>query len=187
MISEGENITLVRRKHWIVIISQLMPLVLMLFVPLLLPPAWNFVERALHQSSDIYPVLDRINEVQTPLFVFFWALWALIIWMRAFVVWSDYYMDMWVITDQRIIDVEQAGFFVHKNTSCQLENVQNITVQVDGIMETFLDYGTIHVQTAGEGATMVIKGIPRPQELKDEILKQTHLMRNKHQDNPLPA
>ena len=51
-----------------------------------------------------------------------------------------------------------------------LSRVQDITIEVHGIIETLLGFGTIRIQTAGE-RDFYIHDVPRLQTLKDLIMQ----------------
>ena len=87
-----------------------------------------------------------------------------------FYFWADYYLDMWIITTERIIDINQLGLFSREISEIPLRHVQDVTIEVHGIIETFLKFGTIKIQTAGE-REFTIDTVPRLYEAKDLILK----------------
>ena len=54
-----------------------------------------------------------------------------------------------------------------------MERIQDITIDIHGIIPTLLDFGDIHVQTAGDSQEFVMKGAPNPRRLKELILKES--------------
>jgi len=113
---------------------------------------------------------DLNPEVIEPLINFFLSLYLITLFLLLFLFWMDYYLDMWIITDQRIITVEQKGLFRREISEIPLHRVQDITIEISGIIETFLKFGTIRIQTAGE-REFTIDDIPRLYEIKDIILR----------------
>lgn len=102
-------------------------------------------------------------------FSFFYSLWVLIFWIGFFVIWTDYYLDVWYITNKRIIDVEQKGFFFREISSLYYEKIQDITTSVSGVIATFLDFGRIHVRTASGAQDIVLDTTAHPDEMKRVI------------------
>jgi len=99
--------------------------------------------------------------------IFLIALWTLL-----FISWTHYYLDVWIVTDKRVIDFEFKGFFRYETTSLRLDRIQDISVQVNGIVANIFHYGDLHVETAGEHSdTFVIRGAASPNTVKQEILK----------------
>ena len=93
------------------------------------------------------------------------------IFTTAFIALSIVLFDTWIITSRRIIDIEQQGLFSRHVAEIPLSRVQDITIEVNGILETLLRFGTIRIQTAGE-RDFFINDVPRLQELKNIILTQ---------------
>lgn len=97
-----------------------------------------------------------------------YPLWLLITWVSLFYFWTDYYLDILIISNKRIIDIEQQGMFYREISSFPLENIQDITIDIPGIVATFLDFGNVKLQTASEKSNFIIPNAAHP-----EIVKQT--------------
>lgn len=159
-LSQEEKILLIIRKHWFVMART----VIMFVVFLLLPPL----------VLTLLPYLAGYMgmELVEPLTNFLLALYIMVLLVFLFLMWMDYYLDMWIITNERIIDVEQRGLFNRHIAEIPLQHVQDVTIEVRGIIETFLKFGTIRIQTAGE-REFNIEYVPNLYEAKDLILKHT--------------
>lgn len=96
----------------------------------------------------------------------FWLL-AIVLALAAFV---DYYLDYWVVTDRRIVSVEQSGLFSRTVAQLHLSRVQDATARVHGPVATVLDYGDVFIQTAGEEARFVFTSIPHPNQVIARIM-----------------
>jgi hypothetical protein len=105
-------------------------------------------------------------------FAFFYLTWLLILFTVFFFQWTDYYLDVWVITTERIFDVEQVGMFNRTISVFRLEQIQDVTVAVNGILATFLKYGDIHLHTAGEGDDFIIRDADDPLHIKKIIMEE---------------
>jgi uncharacterized membrane protein YdbT with pleckstrin-like domain len=110
------------------------------------------------------------------------ALYILSLLLFLFIIWTDYYLDIWIITSKRIIDVEQKGLFNRSISEFSLANVQDVTIEINGIVETLLKFGDLNVQTAGQ-MNFVINQAPNLYEAKDLILKYAELARKKINSN----
>lgn len=82
----------------------------------------------------------------------------------------DYYLDVYIVTNERIVSVEQDGFFKRKISELYLSNVQDVNAQVNGPFATFVNYGDINIQTAGERPNFLFKSIPRPYRISKIIV-----------------
>src|SRR3989338_1342034 len=54
---------------------------------------------------------------------------------------TDYWLDVWIVTTERIINTEQHGLFNRLVSEVHLEQIQDITSETKGFLETFLTYG----------------------------------------------
>ena len=155
---KGEEILLVVHRHWFDVLIQFIVIFLML---VLLLSSFIFVPIF---SSSLNRVLDP------PLFYFLQDSFLLFIWLLFFIIWIDYIFDVWIVTNERVVNIEQKGLFFRDISELELENVQDITVEVMGIIPTFLNYGNLYIQTAAEKARFIFKHVPDPYAIKDLIM-----------------
>lgn len=95
----------------------------------------------------------------------------LFVWLFFSFAWVDYYLDLWIVTDERIVSVEQVGLFHRVIAEQRLIRVQDVTSEVKGIFPTFLHYGQVFVQTAGERERFVFEQVPEPDLVKKVVLR----------------
>jgi uncharacterized membrane protein YdbT with pleckstrin-like domain len=95
----------------------------------------------------------------------------LAVWLYSFMIWIDYYFDIWVITSERIINVEQKGLFSREVSELRYSKIQDVTMEVNGFLPTVLNYGDIRVQTAGEEEEFLFRTISDPYTIKGIIMK----------------
>ncbi len=155
-LRENEKVIIAFHRHWIVVASKLS------FASLLLLPPLAAL------------ILTPSFEIKTE-FVFL-VFYLISVYMMAaifvsFVIWFDYYLDIWIVTDERIIDVEQIGMFRREVSEFMLSRVQDVTVEIPSFMATLLRYGNIRVQTAGQ-QSFAARDIPQPDKIKDIILNE---------------
>lgn len=161
---QGEEIVKQVRKHWLVFVIECIFLTFLAIVPVL---GFVFVP-----ESAVTAFADKIAGDFNVLFMFFYLLWLVVLWLILFYIWTDYYLDVWIITNQRIIDVEQKGFFNREVASLHLERIQDITITTSGFVATMFGYGNIHVQTAGADRNFLIPNASDPEGVKRLILEQ---------------
>ena len=93
--------------------------------------------------------------------------------------WLDHYLDLWVVTSERIVDIEQKGLFSRNISSQRLYRVQDVTASVKGIIPTFLHYGNVQVQTAGAKQNFIFKQIPNPYDVTRNIMRLVKVNKKK--------
>jgi small-conductance mechanosensitive channel len=151
-LQQSETIILICRRHWIHLWPKTVLMAIYAFVPLLV-------------ISLILGWQDWYDDVR----LFFWlisAAWLLFWALRVYLNWYQYHNDIWVITNQRIVDSIKKHPFSHRLSTADLVNVQDMTVERKGVLQTLLNYGDIVCETASDGGEFVLAGIPRPQDVQ---------------------
>src|SRR3990167_5983038 len=97
------------------------------------------------------------------------SIFYLFTWLLVYHDWVDYYLDVWIITNERILDIEQHGLFSRVISELAIENVQEVRNTVKGFLATFLKYGDVHVQSSSAEKTVIFSGIPDPVETAQTI------------------
>ena len=163
-LDTNEHVVLEVRKHWIVFFAQGLFLFFAALIPFI---GYEFIVQMIPFSL---PAHINVGGLLT----FLYTLWLLLLWLLFFIQWTNYYLDVWYITEKRIIDVEQKGFFHREVSSIRFDKVQDITVEVRGIIATFLNYGNVEVQTASEqGGNFVMKAAANPELIRKTVFS-TH-------------
>ncbi|MGD9935346.1 MAG: hypothetical protein AB7T37_16750, partial [Dehalococcoidia bacterium] len=117
----------------------------------------------------LVPGLDgRAGQIAGLLSATWFVIWA----VRSYFTWYRYSNDLWVVTDQRIVDSAKHHWFHHRMASADLDDVEDIAIRKDGVFATAFNFGDVHLQTAGEQANFVLSGIPKPGDVLALIDKQ---------------
>lgn len=96
----------------------------------------------------------------------------LFLWMYSFLIWIDYYFDVWIITNERVINIEQKGLFVRAVSELKFSRIQDVTSEVRGMIPTILNFGDVKVQTASEEDYFLFRQVPDPYHVKDVIMER---------------
>lgn len=89
-------------------------------------------------------------------------------WFRNF---FDYYLDAWIITDTGIIDVEWHGWFHRQSARVLYSDIQGVSYEIQGILNTVLRYGTIGVEKVSTGTEISMDNVSNPRKVEAVILK----------------
>lgn len=164
-----ETVILKVRKHWFVLLQSTLGTIIATFAPII------FFSVAMRTGS--------IPPSFTPpaLVGFCYVLWLLIAWMALCIAWTVYYLDAWIVTDRRIVNIEQRALFKRDITSWRMERVQEVTIHIHDIIETLLGFGTIEVETAGPSVQFAkMEGIPHPERVQNAIMRQVDCFTERH-------
>lgn len=96
-----------------------------------------------------------------------------------------------ILTNKRIIDVDQAGLFERDVSECPLDHIQDIRYNVRGIMSTIFHVGTVILEMGGRGR-IELQDIGYPAKIKDVIINtqkyhtkksRTQQIQEEHEDH----
>jgi hypothetical protein len=101
-----------------------------------------------------------LGQIAQPL-AMLWMIGGLVI---AFVNWYSYEHDQWMVTNQRLVDVNRHNIFHASIATADLVNILDLSVEQRGILPNMFGYGDVTCQTAGGRDSFVIRGVPNPNE-----------------------
>lgn len=78
--------------------------------------------------------------------------------------WINDELDIIIITDSRVISIEQLSALSRNVTECSLDRVQEVNAHTSGIFQTIFKFGDVHIRTASETSNMIVKYAPDPIE-----------------------
>ena len=89
---------------------------------------------------------------------------GLLLFSYHFLMW---YFTVYIVTDQRIRQITQHGFFGKDVVELRLSKIQNISYNVPGLSGELFGYGTIVIQTfVGD---LVIKNVEHPDKIYNKL------------------
>lgn len=152
-MQDGERIIALFRRHWWFLWPRTILLLLIAIVPAAVV-AWLL---------DLIGLLDDLG-------IWFWLVavaWLIVGAVRLYFNWYRYHHDIWVVTNQRIVDCFRAHPLDSRIATADLTNVQDMSVVKSGITPTLLNYGTVVMETAGsDSVAFLISGVPRPESVQ---------------------
>ncbi len=163
-LNTNEKILMVLHRHWIVIFGKFLLGFILLMLPLPL--------------AALLLKIPAGMEIISVIFAFVFVLYLMVVTLMVFIFWFDYHLDSWIITNERIIDIQQKGLFNRAVSEFALDKVQDVTIEIPDMLSTLLSYGNIIIQTAGE-TTFRIEQVPDLYTAKNLILD------NSLKDNPI--
>lgn len=102
--------------------------------------------------------------------IFAWYAAVIAFIFQSFLGW---YYNVYIITDERVVDVDFISLLYRNITSAKLDNIEDVTATSGGAFATVFDYGTVHVQTAGAKREIEFEDVPHPNmivQLFNELL-----------------
>ncbi|CAM6000320.1 unnamed protein product [Sphagnum balticum] len=82
--------------------------------------------------------------------------------------WVGWHFSVFIVTDQRFMQITQKGFFHRSVADLALSQIQSVNYEIAGLQETMLGFGTIKMQTyVGD---LIIHDVHKPARVQKEIL-----------------
>lgn len=157
-LSDNEEVYLVIREHWIVLAGRLFFWFIFAAVVLLA-----------HGAIQQYLPALAVGNAGTLLSIVRSALIIQAV-LGMYLAWVMYYLNVEIITNERIIDIDQKSLLSHQTSELHLHKVEDVTTDIKGPLQNLLDFGTVYVQTAGEKERFVFPAVPHPHEVTKIIL-----------------
>lgn len=150
---DEEEVVLFLRQHPIVNV----PWVMIAILFLALPSVFGF-----------FPPFANLPASYQFVVTLGWYLFAFGYSLAKFMGW---FFNIYIVTDERIVDVDFVNIFFRKISTAKIEEIQDVNIQSSGAMETFFGYGSLFIQTAAEVSQFEFSAIPAPDKV-GKILNQ---------------
>lgn len=142
-----EKIILFLRKHPITNVGWILVAILIALAPLVLS---NF------------PLLTFLPERFQFVAILIWYLVVLAFVYEKFLSW---FFNVFIITDERVIDVDFLNLIYREMTAANIDKIQDVTVQIGGVIRSLFNYGNVLIQTAAEVPLIEFNAVPRPDKV----------------------
>lgn len=167
----NERVVYFLRRHPIVLVGLTLGVLLFMAMPVLVITALTTFQPELLASQAIRATI-----------VMGGSIFMLFSWLFLFQNYVDYFLDMWIVTDKRVLNIEQTGLFGRTVSELRLYRIQDVTASVHGILHTVFDFGHVEIQTAGENLRFQFEEVPHPNTVAKKILELSECDRRQKMD-----
>lgn len=169
---KGEKIELLLRRHPFVLGWQFIVYAILLVVPL----AFRWFFSTNFPAIWTHPMLE-------PLFLLGGSIYIMFIVLFFYTSFLDYWLDVWIVTNERIISIEQKGLFSRTFSEQQLYRLQDVSSNVHGFFPTIFRYGDVLVQSAGTVQNTLLEQIPHSDVVARRIMDLLETSRRHHEEH----
>jgi len=159
----NEKIILVARPHWFTNVSWVLTAILLIVSPALL----KFI-----------PLIGSIPSKFQLLGIVAWYLVTFAFIFEKFLSW---WIDVYIITDERVIDIAFNNLLDKKFSEAKISMIQDITSRVSGVAQTMFNYGNVMIQTAAEIPEITFEMVPHP----EKIIKILQVLRDEEEQEAI--
>jgi hypothetical protein len=154
------------RKHWIVLVwNAWIPFLIFLGILIAFPLFGNVIQ-GLGLSGTALALSWGVAFVITA----GWLWW----------VYEDYHNDLYVVTDEKIIDIERKPLGLdYKRREGSLEKIQSVDSKQRGVVQALLDYGTVVIRTAATDEGYDFINVPNPKHVQQVVFQKLDAQRER--------
>ncbi len=171
----NEEIVMLLRRHKVALGKQLIEffigacLIVIVFIVLSTYTTW------LDESTSLVYGIIYLGGSLTFLYLLLFAYHA----------WVDYYLDVWIITSERVIAMDQQGLFHRVTSELRLDRIQDVSSESRGLLPTIFKYGMIRIRTASEEDSFFFNEVADPDIVARQILELHESYVAKNQQPPI--
>jgi len=151
LLGEGEHVVMAMRPH----IKELLVPALVLLVA---SPAASYLA-AVMPDGDAQPWLRLAVAVVAVLILLRWSVWPFLKWLTT----------SYVVTDRRLIT--RVGVVARSGRDMPLSRINDVTFDHTNLLERMLGCGTLVVESAGERGQLVLRDVPRVEEVQRDVYR----------------
>lgn len=160
---EDEEVVVVLLKHWYTLAQPIFVCLLIIVVTFAFP-LWLGITEWIFRYG--------ITAALYYIWLVFWV-------VKIVYEYLSWYQDRYIITNERIVDINQKGIFSREVSEVDLANIQSLTHRIHGPAATVLNFGTVIIKSLG-GDGVELRQVAYPAEVQEEI---TRLMK---EESPQP-
>jgi hypothetical protein len=160
-LEKNEYIILISRRHWFKPVLETMAGLFSLLLPLFI-------------TSLVFALPDLSKELGNTavLSMIILLAWFFVVWNIVFIIWTNHFLDVLIITNLHVIDIEQIGLWHREISTIQLQKIQDISSKTEGLIASILHYGDLEIQSAGSFTNFIVRGVQNPDLLRQKMNEQ---------------
>lgn len=164
-----EQIVYLLRRHPITFLPHVFLFVILTAIPIVM---YIFL-------STYFPALFN-DPIYFPLLVLSGSIYMLSILLFFYTEFIIFYLDIWIVTNDRIVDIEQHGLFSRSTSELDLFRIQDVTSDTHGLIATIFKYGTVTVKTASNNVHIIFRDVKNPDKIREDLIHYSDIDRKFH-------
>ena len=164
---EDEKIILLLRAHIITLFPAFVFILLFLFLPIFAPTLLLVVG------------IDILRFLSSGQIFWLYVVWYLFVAGFAFYKFIFWYFNVYLLTNERIIDFDFRGILDKETEYATLEHIEDVSPRVKGFFRTLFNFGDVFIQTAAERPEFKFRAVENPEEVARTIMEQVRQVETK--------
>lgn len=155
----GEDLIILLRAHIVTNLPWVLGTLILFLVPFVIFP--------ILAASGALPNLGMGTGLVITIF------WYLGVFTFAFLNLLYWLFNVYIVTNERVVDVDWNSVIFRKVSSTQIAKIQDVNAAQAGVFAGIFDYGDVQIQTAGAEENFEFKAVPHPQLVAKKIEELT--------------
>ena len=168
----GEEVYIMLRSHLITNVGWIVSIIVAAVIPFIV----FFLLNEFHID------LSQIVLIKPQYIILVLILWYVLLFTQVLINFLNWFFNIYIMTNQRIIDFDFSAFSYHHISETSLENIEDVTGESVGFLPSMFDYGDILIQTAAEKDEFKFENIPNPNWVRDKIMDLRDFVVNKFKE-----
>ncbi len=148
---EEEKLILLLRRHAITNLPWILTTAILIVIPFF---------------YQLFPLFDFLPKHYLPIIFLGWYLLIVAFVFENFLLW---FYNIYIVTDERIIDVDFFHILFKEVSDAKIDKIQDVSYKQQGIVQAMFNYGDVLIQTAAERTQFVFEKIPNPDQVVSVI------------------
>jgi hypothetical protein len=175
-LDKDEKVYVLIRSHWIVNLSWIINLCIYFIIPLIVYFILPIFIDLIQLDIGIFDIPNRVW------IVILFAYYSIVL-TYAFNKFIDWYFDIFLVTNKRIIDIEFSPLGGYKVLETPLINVQDIKEESRSFLGLIFNYGNIKARTSAEQSILMLERVPKPLTVRDIIADLVNIAKHGYKHN----
>jgi len=90
--------------------------------------------------------------------------------LYAYIVSIIYNGNRWIVTNDSITQIDQNGLLSKQTSQLSLANLEDVTVEQDGLLQSIFGFGSLRAETAGQRGKFMFPFCPNPNDVARKII-----------------
>jgi uncharacterized membrane protein YdbT with pleckstrin-like domain len=91
--------------------------------------------------------------------------------LYSFYIWFLWNNGTYVVTNQRVIRIDQLGLFSRQISEAEIDKIQEISTDIKGPIRTMLNFGDVKIQTASREGRVILEDVVDPYDIQQQIVR----------------
>lgn len=151
---EGEKVLLFLRRHIVTTILWAIFTVVLLLLPLFLP---------------LFAALLQTDFAMSAYWIIGLGFYYLVVIGYALLQLTTWFYNVGIVTNFRVVDIDLHGITNRNVATTSIHDIVEVEYTQAGFLQSFFDYGSVHMQTQGLKPNFEYLHVPKPGQVSDVI------------------